>query len=155
MGQHHQDDLFAPSLAGLRRGAPPPGKRPWSLSSQVVVAVIGGPVAAGLVGYENAKRLGLPGQRQLAIVVVALAALVGVGIAAAALGSGSSKLSLVAMIAGAIAYLPIRELQKAGDRRYRAGRNVRASYDSLWPLGLGVILVGIVFAGLVMAGATA
>ncbi len=150
-----EDDLFSPSLAGFRRGAPPPGERPWRLGSQFYVAVFGGPVAAGLVGYENGKRLGLPARRLGAIAAVALAALAGVAIAAVLLDSEDSRpLQLVVMVAGAAAYVPIRELQRDADRGYRVGRNEDASYDSLWRLGIGAVVVGIVLAGLVMLGVT-
>ena len=148
-----QDDLFAPSLGGLRRGAPPTGKRPWPLLSQAVVAVLGGPIAAGLVGYENGRRLGLPSWRLAAIAGVALAALAGVRIAASVISSDGSELPVL-MVGGGLSYLAIRQLQRDGDRRYRAGRNARASYDSLWPLGVGVVLVGIVLGALAMVGTT-
>ena len=156
MSQQREDDLFTPSLGGLRRGAPPSGQRPWRLASQFYVAVFGGPLAAGLVGYENGKRLGLPGRRLVAIVGIALVALVGVAVAAALLGSeDTGPLQLAVMVAGALAYLPIRELQKEADRRYRAGRREDTRYDPLFRLGIGAVLVGIVLTGLLLAGASA
>jgi hypothetical protein len=152
----HDDDLFSPTLVGLRRHAPEPGERPWRLTTQLYVSVFGGPIAAGLIGYENGKRLGLPVGRRLAIVGIAFAALLGVAVAASAIGSESTgPLQLSSMVAGVAAYLPIRELQKDADLRYRAGRNTDASYDSLWRLGIGAVVVGFVFTAIVMAVATA
>ena len=146
-----EDDLFAPSLGGLRRNALPVGRRPWRLGSQFYVAAFGGPIAAGLVGYENGKRLGLPNRRLAVIGGVTLAALGAVVVAAAAYEDASRGLLT---IGGVLAYLPIRELQKDADRRYRAGRNPAETYDSLWRLGFGIVVVGIVLAGVLILGVT-
>lgn len=150
------DDLLTPTLAGPRREALPAGRRPWRLGSQFYVAVLGGPVAAGLAGWLNGKRLGLPANRLAAVAGIALAALVAVAIAAAAMSSEENRpLRLVSMVGGAVAYLGIREVQKDADRRYGAGRSDRESYDSLWLPGLGMVVLGGIVAALVIVGVTA
>src|SRR5688500_11026059 len=113
MTERQDDDLFTASLAGGRRSVPPPGRRPWRLGSQFYVAVFGGPVAAGLVGYLNAKRLGLPAGRLAAIAGIGAAALLAVATVATVVAQSSDEsrpLRLVSMIGGAAAYVGIRQL---------------------------------------------
>jgi hypothetical protein len=149
------DDLLSPTLAGTRHEALPAGRRPWRLGSQFYVAVLGGPVAAGLVGWLNGKRLGLAANRLAAVAGIAVAALAGVAVAAAALKSEEGRpLRLVSMVGGAVAYLGIRELQKDTDRRYGAGRSDQERYDSLWLPGLGMVVLGGIVSALVIVGVT-
>jgi hypothetical protein len=152
------DDLFAPSLAGGRRGVPPPGRRPWRLGSQFYVAVLGGPVAAGLVGYLNGKRLELEQGRLAAIAGIAAAALVAVAIAAGVVARSTDEsrpLRLAMAIGGAVAYVAIRQLQKDADRRHAVGRSDEESYDSLWLPGVVMVVAGGVVAAIVLASVTA
>ena len=151
----HDDDLFTPSL-GEARPTPPQGSRPWRLSSQFYVSVFGGPVAAGLVGVLNGRRLGLPRARLAAIAGLALAALGASVVVVALLDSEeNSPLRLVAMIAGAVIYLPTRELQQDADRRYSAARVDAESYDSLWLPGIGMALGGGLLWAIAASAATA
>jgi hypothetical protein len=152
-----EHDLFTPSLEGERRQQLPEGSRPWRLASQFYVAALGGPVAAGLVGVLNGRRLGIPG-RQLALIagvaVVALAC--AVVIAAAVNRDDNSPVRLVLVAAGVVAYLAIRQVQVDADRRYAAGsaRNEDEAYDSLWIWGIGMVVGGGIVAGLVLAAVT-
>jgi hypothetical protein len=158
VSERQEDDLFTPSLAGGRRAVPPPGRRPWRLGSQFYVAVFGGPVAAGLVGYLNGKRLGLPQGRLAAIAGIGAAALVVVATVATVVAQQSDEsrpLRLVSMVGGAAAYVGIRQLQKDADRRYGLGRKDDESYDSLWLPGFGIALLGGLVAGIVILSATA
>jgi peptidoglycan/LPS O-acetylase OafA/YrhL len=158
MTERQEDDLFTPSLAGGRRAVPAAGRRPWRLGSQFYVAVFGGPIAAGLVGYLNGKRLGLPPRRLAAVAGIAAAALVAVAIVAAVVAANANEdrpLRLVSMVGGAAAYVGIRQLQKDADRRYGVGRSEDESYDSLWLPGLGIALVGGIVAGIVILSVTA
>jgi hypothetical protein len=158
VSEQQEDDLFTPSLAGGRRGVPAPGRRPWRLGSQFYVAVFGGPVAAGLVGYLNGKRLGLAGGRLAAIAGIGAVALVVVAAVAAVVAQRSDEsrpLRLVSMVGGAAAYVGIRQLQKDADRRHGIGRSDDESYDSLWLPGFGIALLGGLAAAIVILGATA
>jgi hypothetical protein len=157
VAERDDDDLFAPSLAGVRRSLPPRGRRPWRLGSQFYVAVFGGPVAAGLVGLLNGRRLGLERGRLAAIAGIGAAALVAVAVVAAVVAERAEEqrpLRLVAMAGGAVAYLGTRRLQRDADRRYGVGRSHTESYDSLWLPGLGLVLLGGVVAALVLVGVT-
>jgi hypothetical protein len=148
----HEDDLFAPSLGEGRRRVPPSGERPWRLGSQFYVAFLGGPVAAGLVGYLNGRRLGLPSARLAVIAAVGLVSLAAVAVAVAAVGwSENRPLRLLSAVGGVVAYLGIRQLQQDADRRYGVGRREDETYDSLWLPGLGIVLLGGVAAAVVLA----
>jgi len=154
--QEPEDDLLSPSLVRTRYDVLPEGRRPWRLGSQFYVSVLGGPVAAGLVGYLNGRRLGLPAARLAAIAAVGLAALVAVAIAAAAVSSNAdAPLRGISMIGGAVGYLAIRELQKDADRRHGAGRGDDESYDSLWRPGILIVVGGGLAAAVVIAAVTA
>jgi hypothetical protein len=146
------EDLFAPSLGGGRRRVPPAGERPWRLGSQFYVAFLGGPVAAGLVGYLNGRRLGLPPARLAAIAAVGVASLAAVAVAVAAVGESENRpLRLLSAVAGVVAYLGIRRLQQDADRRYGVGRRDDETYDSLWLPGLGIVVLGGLAAAIVLA----
>jgi hypothetical protein len=152
VGNQHEDDLFAPSLGGGRAPVPPAGERPWRLGSQFYVAFFGGPIAAGLVGYLNGRRLGLPSPRLAAIAAVGLASLAAVAVAVAVVGESENRsLRLLSAVGGIVAYLGIRQLQQDADRRYGVGRHDDESYDSLWLPGLGIVLLGGVAAAIVLA----
>jgi hypothetical protein len=155
MPQGHEDDLFSPSLAGTRPERLPAGRRPWRLGSQFYVSVLGGPLAAGLVGFLNGQRLGLPRARLAAIAAIALAALAAVAVTLAAVSpKADSPVRLVSMVGGAAAYVAIRALQTDADRRYTAGRDGAESYDSLWLPGLGIVVAGSILAAMVIVGVT-
>ena len=152
MRDEHEDDLFTPSLSGGRLGVPPAGERPWRLGSQFYVAFLGGPVAAGLVGYLNGRRLGLPSARLAAIAAMGLASLAAVAVALAVVGGSDNRpLRLLSAVGGVVAYLGIRQLQQGADRRYGVGRRDDETYDSLWLPGLGIVVLGGLAAAVVLA----
>lgn len=134
--ENRNDDLFTPSLEGVRRAPLPSGERPWRLGSQFYIAFFGGPLAAAAIGWMNAKRLGLSGSRRLAIAGIGAAGMLVTILLVIAFDLATNRsLRLVIVAVGVACYLATRELQKPADRRYAAGRN-RDAYGSLWLRGI-------------------
>lgn len=133
-------DLFSPSLTQTARRDLPAGSRPWRLNSQFYTAFFGGPLAAGLVGYLNGKRLGLSQGRLWAIAGIGIAGFVAAAIAGAAFLDTSGHGRGLVVISGIVALLGIRELQKDADRLYALNRDEDEAYDSLWNPGFVIAL---------------
>lgn len=155
MKDDRDDDLFAPSLAGVQRGPVPEGERPWRVSSQFYVAFFGGPLAAAFVGVLNGRRLGLPSARLWGIAAAGAVALVVAAVAVAVFAMDAGRGPRLALIgSGVAAYALANRLQRDADRRYAAGRSADELYDSLWypgiPIAIGLGLVS----GLAIAGLT-
>ncbi|GAB3969670.1 hypothetical protein V1634_21415 [Plantactinospora veratri] len=117
-----QDELFTPTI----QERPAPDRPPWRPESIVYPAVFGGPLAATVLGVLNGGRLGLPGNRLLAI---AAAGLVGFGarLAVSAAVDGSSGVRVAGMITGALVWLVVLAFQRAPFRGYSYGRGEPAS----------------------------
>jgi hypothetical protein len=143
-------------LTGSRRRELPAGERPWRLGSQFYVAFFGGPLAAGAIGYVNAKRLGLPGPRLTAIAAIGVACFVGAVAVAVALADTDAGRGprLMLAVAGVVAYLGVRELQKEADRLYGLTRDDEQAYDSLWGPGLAAVVLLGIFSVVVVAALT-
>ena len=150
------DDLFTPTLTQSERRLLPAGKRPWRLSSQFYVAFFGGPLAAGMIGYLNGKRLGLPRARLVAILAVGAVGFLAALSAAIVLVNAEAGRGprLMIAVAGVAAFLAARELQKDADQLYGMNRGEEQAYDSLWAPGLGVLFVFGFFSNAVIAGVT-
>lgn len=133
-------DLFAPSLTQTGLRELPAGSRPWRLGSQFYVAFFGGPLAIGAIGFLNGKRLALSQQRLWAIAGASIAGFLALVVAAVVIDPGGRARVLVA-VAGVVAFLGIRELQKDPDRLYGLNRDEDDAYDSLWGPGLAAVLV--------------
>ena len=147
------DDLFQPSLRGVRRKRLAEGERPWRLGSQFYVAFFGGPLAVAAIAWFNARRLGMPSARTWLIPAVGLAGLVATIVAALVVDAdlGDSQ-RLVARIAAVATFGVLYLLQRAPDRVYHAfadGDDEEHMYDSLWgpglaaTFGLGILQLGI------------
>ena len=152
----HDDTLLSPSLTGSSRRQLAAGERPWRLASQFYVAFFGGPLAASAIGYVNAKRLGLPGTRLGAILAIGVACFAAAVAAAVALADAESGRAprLVLAVAGVVAYLGARQLQKDADRLYGLNRDEEQAYDSLWGPGLGAVFLFGIFSVVVVAAVT-
>lgn len=140
------DDLFAPSLEGVRRPAADAGAAlPWRLGSLFYVAFFGGPLAAAIAGWLNGRRLGLTRDRLAAVAglgVAAWAASLAITVAAA---ESDRPLRFITVAAGVLVYLAVRELEKDADRRQAAayGGDDDAAYASLWKPGLAIVAAGL------------
>jgi hypothetical protein len=151
--QTEHDDLLSPSLTGSKRRQLPAGERPWRLGSQFYVAFFGGPLAAGAIGYVNAKRLGLPGPRLTAIAAIGVACFIGAVTAAVVLADAEAgqRPRFMLAVAGAVAYVGARQLQRDADHLYGLNRDDEQAYDSLWGPGLGAIFLFGIFSLVVVA----
>jgi hypothetical protein len=157
MTVEHDDDLFAPALAGKRRRVIPKGERPWRLSSQLYVAFFGGALAVTAIAWLNARRLGVAGTKLRLIPLIGLAGLVATVAVVEIFGGGEIGSSqrilarVVALATGGVLY----GLQVSADRVYHAYTegDEDAVYDSLWRPGLAATFgLGIVQA-LLLVGA--
>ena len=133
------DNLYEPTLAGAVE-RPAGLDPPWRLGSQGYVAFFGGPLAAGVVGFLNARRLDLEDGRALAILgigVLGLSAL----LLLAALFDGIADLGRgLLAVSGLACYVATRQLQKRADRRYALLPGANEAYRSLWGPGLMIVL---------------
>jgi hypothetical protein len=140
MAVEHDDDLFAPALAGRRRRVLEQGERPWRLSSQFYVAFFGGALAVTAIAWLNARRLGVERTKLRLIPLVGLAGLAATVAVVEIFGGGEVGSSqrilarVVALATGGVLY----GLQVSADRVYHsyAEGDEDAIYDSLWRLGL-------------------
>lgn len=151
--EDRDDDLFTPSLKGVRRDSLPGTARPWRLSSQFYVAFFGGPLAAAAIAWLNGGRLGLSDARRLAIAGIGAAGLLVTLLLMVAIDPATDgSIRLVVIVVGVVCYLATRELQKPADRVYAAGRD-QAAYASLWLRGIATALVCGVATGVAVAAA--
>ena len=145
-----RDDLFAPSLRGVRRAPLPEGSRPWRLGSQLYVGFFGGALPVAAIAWVNAGRVGVPASRRRLIPLIGLAGVVAT-IAAAVVGGtdlGSTN-RLIARIAGVVTFGLLFLVQRPFDRVYHSFTegDEEQIYDRMWgpglaaTVGLGLIQV--------------
>ncbi len=145
-------DLLTPSLAGhAPRTANDP--LPWRVESQVYVAILGGPLAVGLIAALNVRRLRMPGR---AVAIAAAIAVIGTiaGVLAAGLIGGGPSPRLLIGLAGVATYGPLFLLQRTHGRVHSAvsDRDDDEDWASLWAPGFGAVVAGLVIQ-LTVAGA--
>ncbi len=134
------DELLRPALAGVEQALPVEGRRPWRLSSQLYVGFFGGAIAATVIAWMNATRLGLSQRDRLLIAGVGIVGLVAAGVAVAVTDPGDLTGIRFALHLSGIATAAVqRPLQAKADRRYGFRRG--DAYDSLWVPGLVAVLV--------------
>lgn len=145
------DELLQPTLApdfDVRRF-----ERPWTPTSIVWVAFLGGPLAAGLLFGVNYRRLARPTAARVAwIAAPVFALLAAFGIAAAyragwldvndAAHARISRL-FVQFLSIGVGWLVARDQERA----FRAYSSADLPVASLWLPGLGAVLLGIVTYG--------
>jgi hypothetical protein len=131
------DDLLQPVLAEREQpGAA--GSRPWRLSSQVYVALLGGPLGILAIGTLNARRLKLPTSAQVGIAAAALLA-EAVVIVLAHVADLTSAARIVSAAAGVAAYGVAFLIQRSADRVFNYHAEEENPYASL--LGPGIAAV--------------
>ena len=131
LGEHRPRDWSGPRL-------------PFRVSSQVYVALVGGPVALTIVGLLNAPRLRLD---RRSTVLMALAGLVATlaGTAAAAFVRGDVAPRLFLQIAGVLAFGAFHLLQRTPERvhtMFSPNRDPDEDHASLWGPGIAAIVAG-------------
>jgi hypothetical protein len=135
------DELLRPALAGVEQALPVEGRRPWRLSSQLYVGFFGGAIAATVIAWMNATRLGLSQRDRLLIAGVGVVGLVAAAVAVAVTDPGDLTGIRFALHVSGIATAAVqRPLQAKADRRY-GFRHGDSAYDSLWVPGLVAVLV--------------
>ncbi|HEX8205027.1 MAG TPA: hypothetical protein VF587_03095 [Solirubrobacteraceae bacterium] len=147
-------DLLTPSLDD--HAAPPPGRRPWRLSSQFYVAFFGGVLAVTAIAFVNAGRLRADQRRRLLILgsgVLGLAA----GIVAAVAGHDSLDASDLRLIERGIALVTCGAMyliQRTPDRLHHyfgRGSTPDEEYDSLVGPGIAAVICGAIIQTAVFA----
>ncbi|AVT33965.1 hypothetical protein C6361_36105 [Plantactinospora sp. BC1] len=108
-----QDELFTPTI----QERPAPGKPPWRPESILYPAAFGGPLAATALGLLNGRRLGLPGNRLLAIGAAGLVGLCA-RLAVSAAVDGNSGVRVAGMVTGALVWLVVLFFQRSPFRVY-------------------------------------
>jgi hypothetical protein len=153
-----EDDLFTPTIGAARR--PGAFRRPWRLGSQFWVAFFGGPIAAAVIAYLNAQRLGIADRRRLLMLATGAAGFfvgIGAAVAVTSLEYGGTAARLGNQIAGVLAYVVLYRLQRPADRVYvfyGSSKEDDEAYDSLWGPGLAAVF-GLGFpSALLIAGLT-
>jgi hypothetical protein len=132
------DDLLQPVLAD-RDGEREPEQRPWRLTSQVYVAVLGGALAVAAVGALNARRLRIGTLAQAIIVgagLVAEAVLVAVARAA----DLHSQARIASAVAGVAVYGVAFLVQRSADRVYAYHAREDDPYAGLLAVGVVAVL---------------
>jgi hypothetical protein len=130
------DDLLQPVLA--QRPPEAPRRRPWRLSSQAYVAILGGPLAVAAIGLVNARRLRLRTSMQATIVTVSLAAEAALIVLAHAADLGRQA-RVASAVAGVVVYGVAYLIQRSADRVYAFHADADEPYASL--LGPGAAAV--------------
>jgi hypothetical protein len=98
-----QDDLFRPTITAR----PAPARPPWRPQSIVYPAFFGGPLAAGVLGVLNGRRLALPSWQLFVIGAVALAGVGGRVAISAAVG-----LRFAGTVSGLVVWLVLLAFQR-------------------------------------------
>lgn len=107
------DDLFRPTVGRTPLFTRPP----WRPDSIIYPAILGGALAAAVLGVLNGRRLALPTAR-LALIAGAGAAAFGARVAVTlAVGAGTG-LGLIGALAGAAVWLVITAVQRRPFRAY-------------------------------------
>lgn len=101
------DELFRPTI----REEPGPGRPPWRPESILYPAFFGGPLAGGLLGVLNGRRLGLSAP-QLAAIGAAASAAFGARLAVSAALDANSGVRLAGSVAGVLVWLVVIALQR-------------------------------------------
>jgi hypothetical protein len=139
--------LPADSLSGLleptlqRHVARTDGPRPWRVSSQIYVAILGGPLAVTAIALVNAGRLRLPDRKRLLIAAIGLLT---AALAVAVMASLPEEARVLGALSGALAAGPFYLLMRSYDRAYFAFSPLddEAAYRSLWGPGLVAVFGG-------------
>jgi hypothetical protein len=141
--------LFEPSLQQEVPADTRLERRPWNPWSQFWVAILGGPLAMGAIGYLNAGRLGLPPRIRVAIAAFSVAVLAAVIFAAywIATGvedaaSGRSQVRIASRVGGAVVYAFAYFLQSQANRIYLARTQHAEPYGSFWIPGIVASVAG-------------
>ncbi len=146
-------DLLTPTLQGhVPRDWR--GRLPWRLESQVYPAILGGPAAATLVALVNARRLRIDA-RTVALMAVGGVLLTALGLGAVA-AFDSDAMRLLIGAAGLAAYGAFYLVQRAPDRvhsTFSPHDDPEEDYESLLPLGVAAVVVGLVAIAVLGAGA--
>jgi hypothetical protein len=134
-----REELFAPSLRGVRRGPLEEGSRPWRLGSQLYVGFFGGALAVAAIAWVNAERLGVPAARRRLIVLIGAAGVAGTIAAALVAGTDvGNTIRLVARVGGVATFGLLFLVQRPFDRVYHSFTEGDEDqiYDALWVPGL-------------------
>ena len=138
MARDGGDDLLQPVLAE-RRQPGETGRRPWRLSSQVYVALLGGPLAILAIATLNARRLRLPLGAQAAIAAAALVAEAVVIVLARSADIADSA-RIISAAAGVAAYGVAFLIQRSADRVFAYHADEEEPYTSLFGAGAAAVI---------------
>lgn len=149
--------LFQPSIDPGDALRAREGKPPWRLQSLGYASFFGGPLASGILGWINGRRLGSRRGANVALVaglVLTIATLLGAILLA---GGGQEFLEqtrarggrLAFRLGGVATFLIFRQAQNSADRLFQMQSQTEAAdrYSSLWGPGFAAALVGGVIQG--------
>lgn len=152
------DDLFQPSL---KKQAPIYVDKPWALENQFWVAFFGGTLAITVLAYLNSQRFKMTIAAQRRILLVGLAGVFLTIILAVVLGgmdlpdywAEGRAGRMAGRVVAILTYLVLHRLQVPANRLYRAFYDGR--YESLWQVGVVIVLVVGAIQGLLVYVVTA
>ncbi len=132
------DDLFRPTIRVEPDSASSP---PWRPESILYPAILGGALAATVLGVLNGRRLGLGAARLAAVVVTGAVAVSGELFVAGLLGIGTGA-RVLAALAGLVVWAVLRAVQRQPFRAYMYRGHEPASLVAMgWAVGFGAGLV--------------
>jgi hypothetical protein len=137
------NDLFVPTITAQ----PTTGKPPWSVSTLVFPAILGGPLAITVLALVNGRRLGVASGGQLAVAAGGVGAMALRLWVLALVQSGSSG-RVVSALAGALAYGVVVLVQRPPYRAFTLRGGEAASL--VWP-GLAAAVGGAVIEAVLAA----
>lgn len=128
--------------------APSSGPAPWRTSSMFYVGFFGGPIAIGILGTLNARRLRADA-RTVAIVAASSLALLAAWVvyAMAFHEPGRPSLRLVAAGCGAVAHLVQQQVLARQTRIFDMGRREPAS---LWMPGIAAVVASVIVSSVLL-----
>ena len=159
-----RDELLQPTLQDA--SVPPrvdPRSRPWRLASQFYVAFFGGPIAATIVAFENARRLRMPERTcrwiawigALATLLLVVAAAVWIAEVRVPVGDVRREMRLIPRAAALALFGVFYSMQRMPDRLYAHREAARGAepYGSLWRFGIASVVIGSVGIALLLFAA--